>query len=175
MPRLFLALGCPGFRPGPLTRALGARTPSNPHLTLAFLGERDDAAALAEAAAPACRDRLPLTLCYRGVGGFPSERRARVAWVGVAGDGLTALAEALRCAVGGAAGGDERPFIGHLTIARFRRPRSLAPLAQQHHQRDFGSDTVERVTLFASELRPGGAVHTPLAWLTGEGKVEIPK
>ena len=170
MPRLFLALGCPGFRPGPLTRALGARTPSNPHLTLAFLGERDDAAALAEAAAPACRDRLPLTLCYRGVGGFPSERRARVAWVGAEGDGLTALAEALRRAVGS----DDRPFRGHLTVARFRRPRSLADLARQYHHRNFGSDVVARVTLFQSELRPGGAVHTPLAWLTGGGEVETP-
>lgn len=164
--RLFLALECPGFDARPLERELGAQPAGSYHVTLAFLGERPDAVAVVKAAAPACTGRLPLALEYRGLGAFHSPRAARVAWVGVRGAGLAELALALR----GATASQDRPFIGHVTLARFRPPRDLCELVQRHGDADCGSGSVTRVTLFKSTLRQGGALHEPLFHIDGNGR-----
>ncbi len=164
--RLFLALECPGFDARPLERELGAQPAGSYHVTLAFLGERSDAAAVVKAAAPACTGRLPLALEYRGLDAFHSPRAARVAWVGVRGTGLAELALALR----GATASQDRPFVGHVTLARFRPPRDLRGLVQRHGDADCGSGSVTRVTLFRSTLRRGGALHEPLLHIDGNGR-----
>ena len=164
--RLFLALECPGFDSGPLERELGAKPAGSYHVTLAFLGERPDVAAVAEAAAPACTGRLPLALEYRGLGAFHSPKTARVAWVGVRGAGLAELAQALRFATGS----QDRPFVGHVTLARFRPPRDVRKLVLRYGHRDCGSGSVERVTLFRSTLQRGGALHEPLFHIDGKGR-----
>ena len=164
--RLFLALECPGFDARPLERELGAQPAGNYHVTLAFLGERPDATAVVKAAAPACTGRLPLALEYRGLDAFHSPRAARVAWVSVRGAGLAELALALR----GATASQDRPFVGHVTLARFRPPRDLRELVQHHGDADCGSGSVTRVTLFRSALRQGGALHEPLFHIDGNGR-----
>ena len=164
--RLFLALECPGFDARPLERELGARPAGSYHVTLAFLGERPDGAAVTEAAVPACAGRLPLALEYRGLGAFHSPRAARVAWVSVRGAGLAELAQALREATAS----QDRPFVGHVTLARFRPPRDLRELVQRHGDADCGSGSVTRVTLFRSTLRQGGALHEPLFHIDGNGR-----
>jgi 2'-5' RNA ligase len=164
--RLFLALECPGFDARPLERELGAQPAGSYHVTLAFLGERPDATAVVKAAAPACTGRLPLALEYRGLDAFHSPRAARVAWVGVRGAGLAELALALR----GATASQDRPFVGHVTLARFRPPRDLRELVQRHGDADCGSGSVTRVTLFRTTLRQGGALHEPLFHIDGNGR-----
>ncbi len=164
--RLFLALECPGFDARPLERELGAQPAGSYHVTLAFLGERPDAVAVVKAAAPACTGRLPLALEYRGLDAFHSPRVTRVAWVGVHGTGLAELALALR----GATASQDRPFVGHVTLARFRPPRDLRKLMQRHGDADCGSGSVTRVTLFRSTLRRGGALHEPLFHIDGNGR-----
>ena len=164
--RLFLALECPGFDARPLERELGTQPASSYHVTLAFLGERPDAAAVVKAAVPACTGRLPLALEYRGLDAFHSPRAARVAWVSVRGAGLAELALALR----GATTSQDRPFVGHVTLARFRPPRDLRELVQRHGDADCGSGSVTRVTLFRSTLRQGGALHEPLFHIDGNGR-----
>jgi 2'-5' RNA ligase len=166
--RLFLALECPDFDSGPLEHELNAKPAGSYHITLAFLGERPEAAGVAEAVAPACAGRLPLRLEYRGLGAFHSSRAARVAWVGVRGAGLTELAQAVRSA----AQSQDRPFVGHVTLARFRPPRDIRPLLQRYSDCDCGSGTVEFVTLFRSTLQRGGAVHEPLFHIGGNGRAE---
>ncbi|ROO91280.1 2'-5' RNA ligase [Actinocorallia herbida] len=104
------------------------------HLTLAFYGEADDAAAealpglLAAAVAAGPAPRLELA----GAGAFPTRApgRAKVLWAGVEGDlaELAALAE--RCTEAGTRAGlkpqgHEREFRPHLTLARSREPRDL--------------------------------------------------
>ena len=166
--RLFLALECPGFDARPLESELGAQPAGSYHVTLAFLGERPDAAAVVKATAPACTGRLPLALEYRGLDAFHSPRAARVAWVGVRGTGLAELALALR----GATASQDRPFIGHVTLARFRPPRDLRELVQRCGDADCGSGTIARVTLFRSTLRRGGALHEPLFHIDSDGRAE---
>src|SRR6478752_2369837 len=113
-----------------LPRLIGARwtTRAQWHLTLQFLGTRVDldeaSAALAKVRGAALRVRLG------GIGGFPSERRANVVWLGVI-EGARELST-VAAAVGEAMAPlvpttDARAFHPHLTLARLTRPADLRP------------------------------------------------
>ena len=54
---------------------------------------------------------------------------------------------------------EKRPWLPHVTVARFRRPGHPFSL-QNVNIRAFG---VVRMVLYSSDLKRGGAVHTPLA------------
>jgi 2'-5' RNA ligase len=54
---------------------------------------------------------------------------------------------------------EKRPWLPHVTVARFRRPGH--PLSLQNV--NIGTFGVVRMVLYSSDLEPGGAVHTPLA------------
>ena len=54
---------------------------------------------------------------------------------------------------------EKRPWLAHLTVARFRRPGQPFSL-QNVNIAPFG---LPSVILYASVLERGGAVHTPLA------------
>ena len=54
---------------------------------------------------------------------------------------------------------EKRPYLPHITVARFRRPGDEFPLQNVNIDR-FG---LPQVTLYNSALERGGAVHTPLA------------
>jgi len=59
---------------------------------------------------------------------------------------------------------ERRPWLAHLTVARYRRPGHPFPL-QNVNIRAFG---LPSVILYASLLERGGAVHTPLATFPAE-------
>jgi RNA 2',3'-cyclic 3'-phosphodiesterase len=144
--------------------------PTGMHLTLAFLGEvrEDRVAALQSTLTAAMTPRTPLALMASGLGGFPSARRPRVVWAGIVGEGdaLGRTAAAVTSALvplGFPA--EERPFSGHVTLARVRSPRGLRPLGDAiaaGAQADFGTWTARDVVLYRSHLRPSGAVYEPL-------------
>lgn len=148
---------------------------SGRHVTLNFLGwipsagvdrviEAVDAAAGRHEAAPA-------TLA--GLGTFPRERRARVLWAGVNDPAglLPALArdlgEALRPA---GYEPEDRPYTAHVTLARFKTPRSLAGLLPDLPEAP-AAFAVDRVTLFRSRLSPSGSRYEVVheAYLGAEG------
>jgi 2'-5' RNA ligase len=54
---------------------------------------------------------------------------------------------------------EERPWLPHVTVARFRRPGH--PFSLQNV--NIGAFGVVRMVLYSSHLEPAGAVHTPLA------------
>ena len=132
----------------------------DPHVTLCFLGE------VADEVVPEVADALATGLA--GVGpceavvaaGRPRRLGAGAVVRPVA--GLDALAAVVRGAVGRyAARPDDRPFRGHLTVARRRRrePARVDPQPELRWR-------VEEVALVRSELGrgPGGtARHTPVA------------
>lgn len=129
--------------------------PENLHLTIAFLGDRADVAAVKDALVPTAGDTLPIAVRLDRVGGFPSDRRARTVFVGVAdpsGD-LARAAGALREALGRAptCWEPDRGFVPHITVARARAgavrvpPLAVEPLAFQ----------IEAVQVVGSSLRPG--------------------
>ncbi len=142
----------------------------NIHLTLKFLGEIDatriDAidAAVAEAAA----EKAPFHLSAKGVGVFPNIKRARVIWIGVAGQ-VNALTElqhnmASRLDTIGFPR-DRRRYSGHLTIGRSKGAIDAGSLMNAMAEiRSFESEPfiVNRVSIFRSELHSTGAVYTEL-------------
>ena len=133
-------------------RAVLPAWPSAPerwHLTLAFLGEVADPAALAPALAAVCATHAPLDLRLAGSGTFG---RGGPVWVGVGGDraGLTGLAAAVAEACRGlGVEVERRPYRPHLTVGRRGRPdpARLAAYAGP-------SWTAAEVELVASRLGP---------------------
>jgi 2'-5' RNA ligase len=138
------------------------------HLTLKFLGdiERTQVEPILAAMHEIMRDRLPLYILAQGLGAFPNLRRPRVLWVGLSGEGLHELSEALETALMPLDfPPEEREFTPHLTLGRVRSLRgweSVLAAVKEHEHTRFGESTVDQVTLYQSELRPDGAAYSPL-------------
>lgn len=157
--------------PAPSVGGTPLRPDAPHHLTLAFLGDLDEARvpALAEALAARLRRSAPFDVTLGGVGAFPDPRRPRVVWVGFSAGGpeLVRLAgevrEVLR-ALGLPV--EERAFVPHLTLFRVRG-RSDAERARLLLDRppagELGRTRVAEVLLKSSTLAAGGAVHRTIA------------
>lgn len=140
-------------------------SPAQWHLTLRFLGERDDAfrARLGPLLDSEASGHAPVTIELGDVGAFPSLRRPRVVWLGVgSGDSLAALQRAVERACGDAGAEPEgRAFHAHLTLARVRpgtREETLRTLrtaaASMTARAEFRATAV---TLFESIPAAGGS------------------
>lgn len=149
-------------------------SPEASHLTLKFLGDVDHSLNDAiQAALAACASGHPrLELAIRGTGCFPDGRRPRVLWAGIEGDvvGLKRLQADVEHALTGLGfAPDDRPYAPHLTIGRVNGslpPRELQDLIATLEKADRQPSTgwpVEAITLFRSELRPGGSRYTALS------------
>jgi len=145
--------------------------PETLHLTLRFFG--DIAAESLEKAAKTVLSvnalGPPFELPLQGLGAFPSPTRPRVLWMGFAASPelqrLYARLEALLAEAG--IPPETRPFTPHLTLGRARgRLPDVAPLLQRLNHDVRGGLPVERVIIYRSRLRPGGAEHTPLHTFT---------
>lgn len=141
------------------------------HVTLAFLGEVDDALVPAiEAALRAVGEAsAPLALRFDGAGTFGSPAHPRILWVGVGGD-LEALgALEARVAAALAPHGyvrEDRAFAPHLTLARARAPRgdaALADAARAIEHDEHGDARCDALALYRSDPGPGGARYTVIA------------
>lgn len=185
--RAFIAVELADAWRGPLLatqRALEAAAPGQMrwvapellHLTLAFLGEISPGALAAArlAGEEALVGVAPLALRLGRPGGFGPPANLRVVWVDLQGEveRLVHLQGRLTAAL--AARGvpfDPKPFVPHITLGRARRDASAAGSRVLHAALQrlpplAGSpQRVESLTLFKSELRPGGPRYTALAHL----------
>ena len=133
------------------------------HVTLQFLGNSADVASVSTALEGLTVTRGQVQL--GGLGAFPSARRARVVWLGVA-DGA-ALFEALASEVGArlAPLGHEpeaRRFHAHLTLARLRAPADVRTELGNADATAVGAPwTVREVVVYESRLRRTGAEYLP--------------
>lgn len=174
--RLFLAVPLGVELRGDLSRAVatwrsrddlaGLRwvEPESWHVTLAFLGSvpASDLSRVIAAAERVARAHGSMTLSTGGPGAFPSPRRARVAWHGIAdSDGrLAALATDLREALGLA---DASPLRAHVTLARARRePVDMRPWLARASAPE-GELLVDRVDVMRSHTGAGPARYETLA------------
>lgn len=157
---------------------VGWSAPASLHLTLKFLG----------ALGPVPIERLPAVV--RGVaregspcviplerwGGFPSERNPQVLWAGPSsawaagpeGKRLRAWVDRLdaACSVLGVSK-ENRPFVPHVTLGRVRAGaeavgRALLEAGEKEIPFPLGRVNFSSVTLYRSDWRPTGAIHTPL-------------
>ena len=143
--RLFVAIGLPPEAAGELDEVVAPLRPAWPdlrwtgrdawHLTLAFLGEVDEAviAGLSVRLERAARRHSSLSLSLSGAGAFPGASRARVLWTGIQGDrralGLLAASAGAGARRAGAPPATEgRGYQPHLTLARCRAPADVNSL-----------------------------------------------
>lgn len=136
------------------------------HLTLAFLGEVEEASAGRLNAELARIQLPPFTLSLTGLGCFPHRQRPRVLWVGLAPDAqLANLVAAVQSAI--RACGlpmEERPFSAHITLGRLRfpAPREVGAFLDQPLPAHLPLLPVQEFILYASRLHPQGVEHRPL-------------
>jgi RNA 2',3'-cyclic 3'-phosphodiesterase len=142
----------------------------NAHLTLAFLGEVDEALVpRLEAVLERVAGRHPpLTLTLEGGGGFGSSRRPRVLWLDLGGD-VPLLADVHADLWGELVPlgfePERRDFRPHLTLARAKDPRgdpALAECVEALAKVDLGEARIGRLVLFRSHLSPKGARYQAL-------------
>ncbi len=150
----------------------------NLHVTLKFLGPipEADIPSITEVMGNIARRHAPWKIELQGLGAFPSFRRPRVLWLGVHDGGkLCEVAHELDeglLPLGFAA--EQRPFQPHLTLCRVRSLRRWEVLEKElkaHLEESFGESVVDEFILYRSDLRPTGAIYTPL-WKTHLGETK---
>jgi 2'-5' RNA ligase len=161
--RLRAAIGDLQARLRPRCGGIRMTRPEGIHLTLRFLGDTspeqvETLRPLLAAAAAACPG---VEARVAGLGTFPERGSPRILWLGL--DVPATVFDLQRaCERAARTAGferEERPFKAHLTLGRWRdrAPHPDLPTA------DLGTTRLETLVLFKSDLRPDGAVYTPLA------------
>jgi 2'-5' RNA ligase len=176
--RLFVALPIPTQlreNLAALIRELGSAdshpkwvNPGNLHVTLRFIGE------VALEKLPELGDALAIVRMpekviaeFRGLGFFPNARRPSVFWVGIEpAEILAALAVKVNQALTVAGiPGEEKLFVPHLTIARFKETRlskELRAAIERCESREFGTLVAGEFHLIESKRKSSGAEYTTL-------------
>jgi len=151
------------------------------HLTLKFLGDtpRGRVPEIEAALRMACVGSTAFEVIVAGRGCFPNTRRPRVIWVAVRDRGqrlawLQAAVERHVAPLGWPT--EDRPFSPHLTLGRVakgadsRVAAAIGQVVENSVIEQIGVQGVNAVTLIQSDLRPAGAVYTPLASVSLGGK-----
>ena len=138
------------------------------HLTLKFIGEVPEGKLNPiKQALAAVQSAGPVEMEFRGVGYFPNERRPRVLWVGIeASENLAELAAVVETALEPLGVEPEnRPYVPHLTLGRFKSPKRLDRLQEEIAalpSTELGRIETSELFLFQSKLSPAGAEYTKL-------------
>jgi 2'-5' RNA ligase len=142
--------------------------PENFHLTIRFLGEIPDAQAgpILEAVRAIPRP-APFEVTVEDVGAFPDWKKLNILWAGIKdpAGGLTRLhleTERALNAIG--LTGEGRPYSAHLTLGRKRSDRgrdAVRAVLTARRGADFGTATIDRLTLYESTLTREGPIYKP--------------
>jgi len=187
--RVFIALDLPAPLRAGLTAwgkaelidpALRPTRPESLHVTLVFLGDREPAE-VEEIAAMVRRSAVPAPVMkLEDPISLPRRRRASLFALPAPSQAASALQSALvdRLTVAGLHAPEKRDFWPHVTVARVRAEGrgSRRPAAVVRRPGDLPEGLKHvfvsvRMTLYCSELQPGGSRYTPLAQieLSSEG------
>ena len=145
--------------------------PNAMHLTLKFLGDvlQSDVDGIVRVMEQCTAGFAPMSFSAKGFGAFPNFSKARVLWTGLTGDTASlgrmaaTLAEGLE-SLGFEA--EKKRFSAHITLGRAKgniSPQALLQAVDQAGSFETKTFTVDRITLFKSDLRPTGAVYSALA------------
>ncbi|MEI6610028.1 MAG: RNA 2',3'-cyclic phosphodiesterase [Deltaproteobacteria bacterium] len=151
--------------------------PQGQHLTLKFFGDISMENVTNIRSAVQSRTVLApsLNLKIEKTGFFPNERKPRVLWCGIAGDGekLSALQKQLDSDFEGIGfPKEDRPFRAHLTLGRIKDSQVLTGISEalvKHNVFATGVFECKELILFQSKLLPQGAVYRKLAVFTLKG------
>lgn len=151
----------------------------NIHITLKFLGDvpTPDVDKITRLLRDEASRQTPFTASIGGLGVFPSIKKPRVIWTGIeAPPDLLDLQNRIEKGTGRLGyPTEERPFTPHLTLGRMAQNTSLDEIRQvgirlsaelsTPYPPPLGTVAVDHMTLFRSDLRPGGAVYTSIAFI----------
>ncbi len=151
----------------------------NIHLTVVFIGniQAEALSTTVNEVGSVCIEYGPFDISLKGLGVFPNDRRPRVLWIGLDGeiDRMSRLRDDLLSRLKHLGLKEEkRAFKPHLTLGRFRKfhrgDTQLSHIISQYKDLSGPTRRVGELVLFKSELKPGGAVYSPLnSWaLKGE-------
>jgi 2'-5' RNA ligase len=153
--------------------------PESLHVTLKFIGERSDADAIKQALSQI--QVKPFEMAFHGLGFFPTQKSARVFWIGIQSAALPSLARAVDEAVISLGITKEaHVFSPHLTLARSGsgRPSNKPGDRPTRNFKDlqaklavlpvpkFDTITAREFFLYQSQLSPKGSHYTKLAAFT---------
>lgn len=135
----------------------------NVHLTLKFLGEVPDEAleSICDTLKAACSTHAPFHARLRGLGAFPSPRRARVIWAGMdeGSQEISSLAASLEAALEPLGFRPEgHPYVPHATLGRVKGRPIIVDLSET----SVSEGPVFRVgeaELTKSTLTPRGSIY----------------
>jgi len=143
--------------------------PDSIHLTLKFLGDvqEEQITDITSAVEKASEMIPPLKIQVSGCGAFPNLRRPRVFWVGVKEDSgkLLELQSNIETALEELGFPKEkRNFFPHLTFGRVKSRDGIPEMTDflKDHEFELKPFKAEQVIVMQSQLRPTGAVYTPL-------------
>jgi 2'-5' RNA ligase len=146
-------------------------SPETIHITLLFLGEVDDRElhSVCRAVKEVAASEPPFPLRVSGVGAFPTPRRPKILWAGIAEGAaeLQRLHDKLEAKFTdqGAYRMEERGYTPHLTLGRVQREGDEFALARELPKLqawDGGRTTIEEVLVFSSVLQRTGPEYTVL-------------
>ena len=138
----------------------------NLHITLKFLGDTEpEKLQTVQTALLSIHSEQSVHLEFRGLGFFPNEKKSRVFWAGLqATSNLAELAARIDRAMHDLGFPlEQRPFVPHLTLARFEPPGvspELLTVVRPRMLDSFGSLTTTEFHLIESKLKPTGAEYT---------------
>jgi 2'-5' RNA ligase len=141
------------------------------HLTLKFLGEvsEDHITKVKSVLSNIAQDYPSFRLNLKGTGRFPhGGRHPRVIWIGIE---MNEILQNIHARLENELQKihfpkENRKFHPHLTLGRVKSPHNLGLILEkleQNKENDFGDMTVNKIILFKSTLKPGGAEYTNLA------------
>lgn len=144
--------------------------PEGLHLTLRFLGKVDSQRVekIVHMVESGLVGSQSFEFDLKRLGVFPDARKPRVLWVGVKKGKreLTDLAGKVdRALVTLGFEAERRPFHPHLTLARIKSMRgaeAMMEVVHSHREAQPGTGRVDHLTLYQSDLSPGGAKYTVL-------------
>jgi len=146
--------------------------PESIHLTLKFLGyvEPSVVSQLLSALEPIGEKHEPFSVDVQGLGVFPQVNHPRIFWVGLTGNtqALHELVFEIEAALEPFGfPPEEKSYHPHLTLARIKRENAKVGSALMESgvlesDQYIGTLTIDRFTLFQSDLDSSGATYTPL-------------
>jgi len=138
----------------------------NLHITLKFLGSCEDdlPEKIVSRLSGELKKKEPFDVTLGDLGGFPSNKRARVFWMGLSEgqEQMKSLASVVEETLDGLGFKKEkRAFHPHITLARLKHPQDLGIIIENQCLEAFSGRRIRvgRVTLFRSNLTPSGAIY----------------
>jgi 2'-5' RNA ligase len=142
----------------------------NLHLTMQFLGDVEEKRITElKEILDNCKTADCENLCFENLGAFPNNSAPRIIWLGF--KKCQSLLNLQRSITNGlAAKGfpyDQKRFKPHLTLGRVKensliRAESFADLEALAFRTEISETPLDRIVLFASQLRPAGPIYTAL-------------